>query len=110
MLSKLTAAMRLQRSLTELEDALEISMAKAAQLQADMLAARSAEGVDRATGQATLLRMHATNGHLVKASTDTARMHRELRKLNDEVKAMPDENGECPKPSALKVRMQNKVA
>ena len=96
MLTKSTAALRIQRSLTQLEEAIEEAMGQATQLQADMIAARGVEGVEISTGQATLMRMHSTHGYLLKASSNTARIHNELLKINHEVKAMPDENGDCP--------------
>lgn len=90
------AGLRIQRRLAELETAIETAMQAAASLNSDLLLARSAEGAPPAAGQSVLLRMAAAQQSLLKASSQTFRMHGDLRKLNEDVKALPAEDGECP--------------
>jgi hypothetical protein len=90
------AGLRIQRSLIELEAAIEAAMTAASTLNSDLLMARSVEGAPPAAGQAVLIRMGAAQQSLLKASSDTFRMHGDLRKLNEDVKALPAEDGECP--------------
>ncbi len=90
------AGLRIQRSLAELESAIETAMKAAASLNNDLLMARSLEDVPPAAGQSVLLRMATAQQSLLKASSLTFQMHGDLRKLNEDVKALPAEDGECP--------------
>lgn len=97
MLTKQTAALRIQRELAEAEVAADDLFAKIAALGSTMATARTQVGVKSRTGQKAFMRLARAQESISSATTDLHCVHGELSKINRKIRAMPDENGECPK-------------
>ena len=88
------ATARLSRQMPEAEAAIEEALVAVASLQLTAATARRDTGVRRAESHAALLRLSKLNQALIEASGEARRVHRELRKLGDEVRDGVAE--ECP--------------
>ena len=89
------ATARLSREVPAAEAAIEDALVASASLLLTAATARRDTGVRRAESHAALLRLSTLNQTLIEASGEAHRAHRELRKLNDEITAGPDEDT-CP--------------
>ena len=98
MLTLPVAGQRIQRDLAELEELMNIAMAKAASLTQTCAEARNLAGVGTTTGQPVLMHLASLTQHLVQGSGQVARVHGSLVAINREhdVVMMPDPGGECP--------------
>ena len=89
------ATARPSREIPQAEAAIEDALVASASLLLTAATARRDTGVRRAESHAALLRLSKLNQTLIEASGEAHRAHRELRKLSDDITAIPDEN-ECP--------------
>lgn len=93
---------RINREIHEVEAAANEMIAKLAALTSSCAMARSFPDVGATTGQATMLRLTSAMQSAAQAASQVARVHGDLRSLNDDLIVMvPDGNGECPPPTAL---------
>lgn len=95
------AAARIGRDLPDAESSLDAALLASARLMQSMILARSAEGVSAASGQTALMRLARSQRALIEAGNDMIRVHRELLDIGREVKAIGDEDGDCPPSGAL---------
>lgn len=93
------ATARLSRQVPETEAAIEDALVASASLLLTAATARRDTGVRAVGAHAAMLRLVKLNQTLIEASGEASRVHKELRKLDDDVRAGVDEN-ECP-PSAI---------
>ena len=92
---------RIQREVQEAETALNDAIAKVAALTASCAQARSFPEIGATTGQATMRRLVEASQLVTQASGQIARVHGELRSLNDDrIVMVPDFNGDCPPATA----------
>lgn len=98
MLTLPVAARRIQRELAELEDTLNQAIARSAALSGSIALARTLPEISPAAAQESSVRLAQMHAQLIKCGTQAVRVHADLRKANDEVKAMPDDGGDCPWP------------
>lgn len=89
------AAARISRHLPEAELSLDTALLASTRLMESMLLARSAEGVQTFTGQSALMRLARSQRSLIDSQNDMIRVHRELLRTGQEVKAVGD-SGDCP--------------
>ncbi|MBL8656679.1 MAG: hypothetical protein JNJ92_04875 [Altererythrobacter sp.] len=90
------AAVRIKRELSELETAINQTMACAAALTRSIAVGRQIDGVGFGRAQESLVRLAAVQQLLTKSATETVRVHRDLRRTHEEITSMPDSNGDCP--------------
>lgn len=86
------AQMRIVRELRAAEDALDNALLRQSSLLAAMVEARRETQTDPFVGQEALLRLTKSHQTLVSAGNDLARVHENLRKVQDDV--LGDED--CP--------------
>ncbi len=79
------AQMRIVRELRAAEDALDIALLRQSSLLAAMIEARRQTQSDPFVGQEALLRLTRSHQTLVNAGNDLARVHENLRKVQDDV-------------------------
>jgi hypothetical protein len=91
------ATARIARQLPEAELSLDSALLASARLMESMLLARQADGVEVFTGQTALMRLAKAQRTLLESQSDMMRVHQELRGIGQEVKALSDEDGTCPK-------------
>lgn len=97
MLTLPTLGQRMHRQVQEAEAAANDAIAKLAALTESCALARGLPEVGATTGQATMLRLAQAAQQLTKGAAGIARVHGDLRKLNDERNVMiADFNGDCP--------------
>ena len=89
------ATARLSRQMPDAEAAIEDALVASASLLLTAATARRDTGVRRAESHAALLRLSKLNQTLIEASGEARRVHRELRKLGDEVRDGVEEDT-CP--------------
>lgn len=96
---------RINRELHEAEAAANEAIAKIAALNSSCAMARTFPDIGATTGQATMLRLAEATALATKAATQIARVHGDLRSLNDHrIVMVPDGDGDCPPikaPSAI---------
>ena len=93
---------RIHREIQEAEAAANEAIAKVAALTSSCALARSFPEIGATTGQATMLRLASASQLAVQAAGQIARVHGELRSLNDDrIVMVPDFNGDCPPASGL---------
>ena len=79
------AQMRIVRELRAAEDALDTALLRQSSLLAAMIEARRETQSDPFIGQEALLRLTRSHQTLVNAGSDLARVHQNLRKVQDDV-------------------------
>lgn len=79
------AAVRIQRELAALEESLAQGLERAASLTATLARARADTDVGMTTGSDVLLRLTSVQTGLLKANTETARVHQGLLKIGREL-------------------------
>ena len=94
------ATARLSRQMPDAEAAIENALVASAELLLTAATARRDTGVRRAESHAALIRLSKLNQTLIEASGEARRVHRELRKLGEEVTAGPAHD-ECPESEVL---------
>lgn len=102
------AAARITRHLPEAELSLDTALLASARLMESMVMARGAGGVQAFTGQSAIMRLARSQRALIESQNDMIRVHRELLRTGQEVKAVGD-SGECPNSAsatAVPVRLQ----
>lgn len=93
------ATARIARQLPEAELSLDSALLASARLMESMLLARQADGMQVFTGQTALMRLAKAQRTLIESQNDMIRIHEELRGIGQEVKAITDDEGSCPKES-----------
>ncbi|MCJ2178035.1 hypothetical protein [Novosphingobium album (ex Hu et al. 2023)] len=96
------ATARISRQLPEAELSLDTALLASARLMEAMLLARSAEGVQTFAGQNALMRLARSQRSLIESQNDMIRVHRELLRTGQEVKAVGD-SGDCPNSASAAV-------
>lgn len=96
MLTKEIAAIRIARELQDAERSVDQALSKIATLASSMATARAETGLRPAAGQSAFMRLGQTQRSLISASIGLTRVHGDLLKVNEEVRAMSDEDGACP--------------
>lgn len=104
------AAARIGRQLPEAELSLDNALLASARLMESMLIARQVDGMDVYTGQSALMRLAKTQRTLIATQNDMIRVHQELLGIGREVKAVSDENGNCPRQELVEVGDQSLTA
>ena len=79
------AAVRIQRELAALEQSLAEGLERAASLTATLAKARSDTDVGVATGTDLLMRLASVQTGLIKANSETARVHQGLLQIGREL-------------------------
>jgi hypothetical protein len=79
------ATMRIERELAALEESLTEGMERVAMLTATLVRARSDTNAGVATGHEVLLRLVSVQNSLLKANSDTARVHNGLLEIGREL-------------------------
>lgn len=90
------ATARISRQLPEAELSLDTALLASARLMETMVLARGAEGVQAFAGQSALIRLARSQRALIESQNDMMRVHRELLRTGQEVKAVGD-SGDCQK-------------
>lgn len=92
---------RIQREVKEAEAAANDAIAKFAALTASCAQARSFTEIGATTGHVTMRRLAEASQLVTQAAGQIARVHGELRSLNDDrIVMVPDFNGDCPPATA----------
>lgn len=104
------AGMRVQRELASFEQLIDQSLQQGGLLLAAMMEGRQLDDISPAAGQSALLHLVEAQRALASASSKTIKLHQDLRKLNEDVKAVPDENGECPWPDQFTAATEDHIA
>ena len=95
-MTKEIAAIRIARELQDAERSVDQALSKIATLASSMASARVETGLRPVAGQSAIMRLGETQRSLISASTGLLRVHGDLLKVNFEVQAIADENGDCP--------------
>lgn len=103
MLTIHSAAARIARELPELETVVDKAISGSAALMHSMATARTLDDVPAGTGQAALLRLQRAQANLIAAASEVRKVHRDLKDVNREIRAMSDENGDCPWPASAQL-------
>lgn len=87
---RLAAAARIRADLSNLEGALDVSIAAAAALAQSIIEARRDSGVPVHTGQVALMRLQRVQDRLVDASSDIFRVHDEAAQIGKALMILED--------------------
>lgn len=109
MMTKEIAATRIARELQDAERSVDEALGKIATLASSMATARAETGLRPIAGQSALMRLGQTQRSLISASVGLTRVHGDLLKVNQEVRAMSDEDGACPG-QTVGLRYTNQIA
>lgn len=95
------ATARVSRQLPEAELSLDSALLASTRLMEAMLLARTAEGMPQVyAAQTALMRLAKTQRSLIESQNDMIRVHEELLKTGQEIKAVGDDGTSCP-PSGI---------
>ena len=97
MLTKETAALRINSALGQTEASADRLTVDIARLMTEMATARAETEAGFGTGQGAVLALAKAQEQLAHVSGNIARVHAELLKVNRDVRMAPDRDGDCPK-------------
>lgn len=95
------ATARISRQLPDAELSLDSALLASARLMESMLLARQADGMEIYVGQTALMRLAKAQRTLIESQNDMIRIHAELRGIGREIKAVGDDDGNCPQTGLL---------
>lgn len=95
------ATARISRQLPEAEVSLDSALLASAQLMETILLTSGQEGQEPYARQAALMRLARAQCLLIESQNNMLRLHEEVLGIGKEIKAVGDDDGNCPKPTGL---------